>query len=254
MRKIVLLGGMVFSVACPAKEQAEKSAAVPAAAPAAAAPAAPAPAAAPVDPVAARLAHAQSEEAAGHVKEAAQDYSDLLIDEKTPEAADSRARLALVQLWLTRAEQDAAPCEKPHVKGELTFVPKGVSLRDDVGEHLACLRKRGGEAAPVDRLDKLQARLDGLWTRDAAACKAQKLKAYKKGETGTLLGVMGGAEEAGPCKRARRVESLAWYLGARPAPGGEEAFGLGSLPSIGRRKPPEPEKGPDKAPGKAPAK
>lgn len=251
MRKILLVGGVVFSVACPAKEQAEKSAAVPAAA---AAPAAPAPAAAPADPIAARLAHAQSEEAAGHVKEAAQDYSDLLIDAKTPEAADSRARLALVRLWLARAEQDAAPCERPHVKGELTFVPKGVSLRDDVGDHLACLRKRGGEAAPADQLDKLQAQLDGLWTRDATACKAQNRKAYQKGEAGAMFGVMGGAEEAGPCKRAQRVEALAWYLGARPAPGAEEAFGLGSLPSIGRRKPPEPEKAPDKVPEKAPAK
>lgn len=244
MKKFLLVGGLAFSIACPGKEQAEKSAPVPVA------PAAPAPPAAPADPIAAKLAHAQSEEAAGHVKEAAQDYSDLLIDQKTPEAADSRARLALVRLWLARAEQDAPPCERPHAKGEMVFVPRGVTRRDDVSDHLACLRTRGGEAAPADQLDKLQAQLDGLWTRDAAACKAQKLNAYKKGETGAMLGVMGVAEEAGPCKRARRVDALASYLGASAAAGSGEGFGLGSLPSIGRRKPPEPQKAPDTAPAK----
>lgn len=239
MNRILLVGGLCLLGACPAKDQAAKSggsgAAAPAVAPAAAPTAAPsgappsgAPPAAAADPFAAKLAHAESEEAAGHAKEAAQDYSELLVDAKAPEAVDTRSRLALVKLWLTHAQQAQPPClpAKPK-KGELTPLPPELTERDVASEHLACVRKRGGAAEEAERL---QSRLDALWTRDAAACRAQKLKAFAKDEqAGTLVGTQTAAQDSGPCRKAQGPDRLALRLGVAPAAATDEAKGTGTI-------------------------
>ena len=151
--------------------------------------------------VGAGLAQEANRDSAG-LREAAQIFGGLLDDEKAPTGINSKARLALVALWLNGKLDARPPCRPLERPGKPVgvMIPHSVEARGRAREHLACVRQRGTD---VDEVTRLQARLDELLLHDKTACQALGRTAFGAlGETGVLsVLATSPSHESGPCRK-----------------------------------------------------